>query len=382
MDVSENDKITYSVKKGDIFLTRTSESLDELAMSCVADKDYPETTYSGFLKRLRPTQNDITYDRFMAFYLRSELFRKTMTNNAIMTLRASFNEQIFSYLDLILPDYEEQKKSGDFLYRINQKIKLNNKINAELEAMAKTLYDYWFVQFDFPNAHGKPYKTSGGKMIWNEELKREIPVGWEAKEMSKLLVKNNVKYDYKGFGFDTIDLSVMPSSTMCLTERNHSDSFSTNLFYLKKFDILFGAIRPYLLKAGFAPFNGLVTGTVHSFRTIKMDYYNFALLTIIQKSVFKHAISNSKGTKMPVIGSDDLVRYKVPFDEDIIIKFNESLSFKEIIAHNINENQQLTELRNWLLPMLMNGQVSVGGYEVEDSELGMVAEDKVEYKKS
>ena len=107
--------------------------------------------------------------------------------------------------------------------------------------MAKTLYDYWFVQFDFPisaeqaasmgkpQLNGKPYKTSGGKMVWNEELKREIPEGWQVKEMSKLLVKNNVKYDYKGFGFDTIDLSVMPSSTMCLTGRNHSDSFSTNL---------------------------------------------------------------------------------------------------------------------------------------------------------
>jgi type I restriction enzyme, S subunit len=220
-----------------------------------------------------------------------------------------------------------------------------------LEEMAKTIYNFWFVQFDFPDKHGKPYKTSGGNMVWNEELKRKIPEGWQVTEMSKLLVKNNVKYDYKGLGYDTIDLSVMPSSTMCLTERNHSDSFSTNLFYLKKFDILFGAIRPYLLKAGFAPFDGLVTGTVHSYRAIKKEYYSFALLTMIQESVFKYAVSNSKGTKMPVIGSDDLLGYKVPFDESII---------KEIIAHNINENQKLTELRDWLLPMLMNGQVRVG----------------------
>ena len=184
MDVSENEKKIYSIKEGDIFLTRTSETLDELAMSSVAVKDYPHASYSGFLKRLRPTQTDVTYHKFMAFYLRSELFRKTMTNNAIMTLRASLNEQIFSYLDLIIPSYQEQKKIGDFLFSINQKIVLNNQINTELEQLAKTLYDYWFVQFEFPNKNGKPYKSSGGKMVWNEVLKREIPEGWEVKKLN------------------------------------------------------------------------------------------------------------------------------------------------------------------------------------------------------
>ena len=112
MDTSEKERITYSVKEGDIFLTRTSETLDELGMSCVAVKDMPNTTYSGFLKRLRPTQQDITYHKFMAFYLRSNLFRKAMKNNALMTLRASFNEQIFSYLDLILPEYKQQQANA------------------------------------------------------------------------------------------------------------------------------------------------------------------------------------------------------------------------------------------------------------------------------
>ena len=168
MATSDKEKETYSVKSGDIFLTRTSEVVDELAMSCVAIKDYPNASYSGFLKRLRPTQTDITYSKFMAFYLRSPMFRKTMTNNAVMTLRASLNEAIFSYLDLLLPDFDGQVKAGDLLYLLNEKIELNNRINAKLEAMAKTLYDYWFVQFDFPDAKGKPYKTAGGKMVYNQ----------------------------------------------------------------------------------------------------------------------------------------------------------------------------------------------------------------------
>ena len=183
MDTSEYEQEKYSIKKGDIFLTRTSETINELAMSSVALKDYPNATYSGFTKRLRPLQNDITYDKYMGFYLRSIFFRKTMTNNAVLTTRASFNEEIFSYLDLYLPDFETQVRNGDLLYLLNEKIELNKKINSELEAMAKTLYDYWFVQFDFPNEEGKPYKSSGGDMEWNEELKREIPVGWEVKEL-------------------------------------------------------------------------------------------------------------------------------------------------------------------------------------------------------
>jgi type I restriction enzyme S subunit len=106
-----------------------------------------------------------------------------------MTLRASFNEDIFSFLSLYLPDYQEQVKIGDMLYNMEQKIQLNKQICAELEAMAKTIYDYWFVQFDFPDENGKPYRTSGGEMVWNEQLKREIPKGWSMTTVGKTLSK-------------------------------------------------------------------------------------------------------------------------------------------------------------------------------------------------
>lgn len=110
MDTSEREQKIYSIKKGDILITRTSETLDELAMSSVALKDYPGATFSGFLKRLRPKQKDITYDKYMAFYLRSPYFRKIINNNTNMTLRASFNEDIFFNIEILLPDYEIQKK--------------------------------------------------------------------------------------------------------------------------------------------------------------------------------------------------------------------------------------------------------------------------------
>jgi len=195
MDTSEQEQQSYSIKEGDIFLTRTSETIDELGMSSIALKDYPDATYSGFLKRLRPKQFGISYPKYMAFYLRSNLFRKTMTNNAVLTLRASLNEQIFSYLDILLPDYAEQKKIGDFLFSLNKKIELNNKINSELDAMAKMLYNYWFVQFDFPDTNGKPYKTSGGKMVYQPEIKRHVPEGWEVTKIANW-VKNDKTGDW------------------------------------------------------------------------------------------------------------------------------------------------------------------------------------------
>lgn len=366
MNVSENDKITYSVKKGDIFLTRTSESLDELAMSCVADKDYPDTTYSGFLKRLRPTQNDVTYDRFMAFYLRSELFRKTMTNNAIMTLRASFNEQIFSYLDLILPDYEEQKKSGDFLYRINQKIKLNNKINVELEAMAKTLYDYWFVQFDFPDANGKPYKLSGGKMVWNEKLKREIPEGWDVipidsicdiyqpktisvKEMSKdgkydVYGSNGIIGKYNSFNHENSEVVISCRGNCGNIFRTRPNSWITGnamVFKLKND----GISSEYLYQSlHWVDLKKIITGSVQG----QITRTNVSKLSIVEPPY-------------------DLLKKCNSFFENIV---KEKLRI-------LDENQELASLRDWLLPMLMNGQVSVG--EVEE-ELGMVAEPRESYK--
>ena len=132
MDTSEQEQEIYSIKAGDILLTRTSETIDELAMSCVALKDYPNATYSGFTKRLRPKQQGIVYPKYMGFYLRSEFFRKAVTNNAFMTLRASFNEDIFSFLEVYLPDYDEQVRIGNFLYLLEEKIQKNRKINDYL----------------------------------------------------------------------------------------------------------------------------------------------------------------------------------------------------------------------------------------------------------
>lgn len=358
MNTTETQQKKYSIKQGDVFLTRTSETNDELAMSSIALKDYPTATYSGFLKRLRPKNNGVVYEKYIAFYLRNNFFRKTINNYTSLTLRASFNEELFSYLSIYLPPYQTQKTIGDLLFLFENKISLNNSIISKLEEMAKTIYEYWFLQFDFPNSEGKPYASSGGTMKYSKELGREIPIDWEVTTLGSLLERNSSAFDYSSTQ-PTIDLSVMPQGSIMLNQLNSSDNFATNLFEMKEGDILFGSIRPYLKKAGIAPCNGVYAGTVYSYRPKNEDDFNFAIITMCRNSFFDYAVQISQGTKMPVVKSENLMDYKLAYNPKISKQFNQTIQLKKIICSKAQENQKLAQLRDWLLPMLMNGQVRV-----------------------
>lgn len=224
--------------------------------------------------------------------------------------------------------------------------------------MAQTTYSKWFNQFDFPNESGLPYKSSGGKMVWNSELKREIPAGWEVKQLSELLYKNTEKLNAVS-GVKTIDLSVMPSNCFALGELNQSENFTTNLFKMHCGDLMFGSIRPYLRKAGIAPCDGAFAGTVYSYRAINNNDYNLCLCVLTSEDIFSFAIKNAKGTKMPVIGSDDLLRYKVPYSPAISQLFTELLSIKDIVCNCVMQNNTLNALKNKILPLLINGQLRI-----------------------
>lgn len=360
MDTSDKEKETYSIKNGDIFLTRTSEVVDELAMSCVAVKDYPSASYSGFLKRLRPTQTDITYSKFMAFYLRSPMFRKTMTNNAVMTLRASLNEAIFSYLDLLLPDYDDQVKVGDLLYLLNEKIELNNRINAELEVMAKTLYDYWFVQFEFPDANGKPYKTSGGKMVYNPTLKREIPEGWSDKTLSQIanitMGQSPEGSSYNQEGVGTIFYQGSTDFEWLFPAPRQYTTAPSRM--AKKGDILLSVRAPvgdmYIANTDCCIGRGLAA--LNS--KIGSDGFLFYVMKYF-KQIFGRR--NSEGTTFGSITKNDLHSLTLVYPTaDLLKKYDDVVtSYNKMIFERSLENRELISLRDWLLPMLMNGQVTV-----------------------
>ncbi|MCP5535104.1 MAG: restriction endonuclease subunit S [Akkermansiaceae bacterium] len=374
MSTSEKEQETYSVKEGDIFLTRTSETLDELGMSCVVTEDYPKATYSGFLKRLRPSQSKKAYHKYMAFYLRSGLFRKTMNNNAVMTLRCSLNEQIFSYLNLLLPNYDEQVKVGDFLYLIHQKMELNKRINAELEGMAKLLYDYWFVQFEFPvtaaqaaamgkpHLEGKPYKSSGGKMIYDAQLKRDIPEGWQVGNLPDIATFTNgiACQKYPPNGGDTLRVIKIREMRDGFTQNSETVTSEVPAkVIVHNGDILFSwsASLEVMLWAG-----GKGALNQHIFRVTSATYpRSFCYFTLLNYLQHFKMIAELRKTTMGHITKDHLDQSRIAIPP---LELTEQLDAKLnlIIEQTQNlhqQNQHLTTLRDWLLPMLMNGQVTV-----------------------
>ena len=356
MDTSAKEQEIYSIKKGDILITRTSETIDELAMSCVATKDYPSATYSGFTKRLRPKTEGIAYYKYMAFYLRSAWFRKTVTNNAFMTLRASFNEDIFSFLNVYLPDYDVQVRIGDFLYSLEQKIGINKRICTELESKAKTLYDYWFTQFDFPDANGKPYRTFGGEMVWNDQLKREIPKGWDVTSVGS--VAQN--YDSKRIPLSQNERDTMKGDIPYYGATGVMDYVNRHIF-----DGHFVLIAEdgSVMNANGNPIVQMIWGKTwvnnHAHVLQGCHGYSNELLYLLLQHI--PVVKIMTGSIQKKINQDNLNSYRIPQIPDSI-----SQAFYEIVKPMFEqirslrtENDELTKLRDWLLPMLMNGQAAV-----------------------
>lgn len=375
MDTSIKEQETYSIKKGDILITRTSETIDELAMSCVAVKDYPRATYSGFTKRLRPKTAGIAYHKYLAFYLRSQLFRKAVTNNAFMTLRASFNEDIFSFLNLYLPEYKEQIKIGDMLYSMEQKIQLNKRICAELEAMAKTLYNYWFTQFDFPDENGKPYRSSGGEMVWNDQLKREIPKRWDVRPLSHVISSINTGLNPRdNFILGNGDIQYLTvknlttSGTIDFSGCDTVDEQAREIIHKRSDvsvgDILFASIAPlgrcYLIQN--PPEKWDINESVFSIRrNASRVTSEFLYMYFMSDTFIKAATSSSTGSIFKGIRINTLLDIAAVIPpKDIVTAFTTQV--KTLLAlkeQKGTENRELTKLCDWLLPMLMNGQATV-----------------------
>ena len=362
MDTSLKEQEIFSVKKDDVFITRTSETVDALAMSCVAVKDYPKATFSGFVKRLRPKTTGIVYSKYIAFFLRSKYFRKVLDCNTIMTLRASFNEDMFSFLYLYLPDYEEQVRIGDLLYKMEMKIRTNNKINDNLEQQAKLIYDYWFTQFDFPDENGKPYCSSGGKMVWNEQLKRNIPENWNVVPLLKLVSwESNSQPPKSEFVYEPKEGYVRFIQNRDYDSDTHITYIprTKNLSIVDRFDILMdkygdaGAVR-YGIEGAFNVALGKIC--VHN-----PNYREYIRSFLGSDGIYKFLHNSCMASTRASLSEANLeiLNVVVP-DEKIILDYENFLhKIRVSILKNKDETVELINLRDWLLPMLMNGQATI-----------------------
>jgi len=252
------------------------------------------------------------------------------------------------------------------LSALDSKIELNKRINAELESMAKTLYDYWFVQFDFPDKNGKPYKSSGGKMVWNEELKREIPEGWDSIMIENCLFKeSSIKKIPTAEILEKGKFPVIDQSTDFIA------GFTNDKEAIIKTDeprIIFGDHTRILKLINFDFARGADGTQVMLSNNKRMpQHLFFNTLVKIDLSNYGYARHYKFLKDISII---------LP-DETVSKNFETAVSpFYKMIRENIFQNQKLTELRDWLLPMLMNGQVKVG--EAEEI-VRMAAEPGVAY---
>ena len=256
----------------------------------------------------------------------------------------------FRLIEIPLPSLPTQQNIASVLSSLDSKIELNNRINADLEAMAKTLYDYWFVQFDFPDKNGKPYKTSGGKMVWNEALKREIPEGWEISSVNDLLIK----YSDKSIHIDSKQI-LKKGKYPVITQDNgdYISGFTNEENPINEIPlIVFGDHSCTLRYIDFPFFRG-ADGT-------QLMYFGDNL-TIFIFIYLKSVINQLPGYGKYERHFKYLKEFKILVPESRKLKdFQIQLEpiFKKISKSRL-ENQKLAELRDWLLPMLMNGQVKV-----------------------
>ena len=266
-------------------------------------------------------------------------------------------------IKVLLPEIEEQKRVASVLQNLDHKIALNRQINDNLEEMAKQLYDYWFVQFDFPNEEGKPYKSSGGAMVWNEKLKREIPQGWSGVSLKDLAVtsrnaitpvENEV---YQHFSIPSFDACGSYSLD------NGSD-IKSDKFVLQEGQLLVSKLNPWFNRVVWVPRG---TNMIGSTEFVVLNPNNKSesgyIYSVIKSPKFVAYCSQAAtGTSHSQrrVSPDVLMAFKVAYEPDVVQKygcFMENIQKRQ--AELLSETATLTKQRNEFLPLLMNGQISI-----------------------
>ncbi|MCG8206170.1 restriction endonuclease subunit S [Tenacibaculum finnmarkense] len=354
------------LNKNDIIFVRSNGNKALVGRSLFIDRDI-KAVFSGFCIRARLT-SQIIIPLFCAYFTRTDRFKSLIASSGGTSIQ-NLNQRILANVKIPLFSIKKQNQITKVLSDLDSKIAINNKINAALEAMAKTLYDYWFVQFDFPDKNGKPYKSSEGKMIFNEELKREIPVGWEVKKLKEIAktgsggtpLKSKKEYYDKGniswINSGEVNASFIISAKKYITQLG-LDKSSAKLF--KKGTILMAMYGATAGQVSLIDFEACTNQAICGINPIdeKLKYYTkFSL-----EDLYQYLINLSTGSARDNLSQDKIKELNIIIpNEALISAFHNNINsnFDEILL-NLKQNQKLSELRDWLLPMLMNGQVSVG----------------------
>ena len=362
-----NFKPEFLMEKGDIITPLTEQAIGLLGSTAIIPES-GKYIQSQDVAKIVCKENLL--DKDFAFYLiSSDVVKQQLSAAAQQTkIRHTSPDKIKDCI-VWIPELTEQKRIGKLLRNLDSKIELNRRINQNLEAMAKQLYDYWFVQFDFPDENGRPYKSSGGKMVWNEKLKREIPEGWDSIPIGNYApCKGGYAFKSSDFckrrGVPVIKIgNIRDDYTLDMTDCQCIENFDNSQFLAKRFDLVIamtGATigkfaisqRDYWVnqrvgrfELGDTPLNRLG----YLFNSLKQDYF--------REQIFQIA----SGCAQPNISSEQIDAILILKPKDSILsQFNNICrSLLKQQSENLLQIEELTKQRDELLPLLMNGQVSV-----------------------
>ena len=356
----EKDIERLSLKKGYVALTKDSETRDDIGISTYI-ADNLNNVILGYHCALVKPNEDILSGKYLNAFLHSNYIKKYFELNATGSgMRYTLSIQTLYDMPILLPSLEEQEYIGNIFSTIDRKIELNRSINHNLEAMAKQLYDYWFVQFDFPNEDGKPYKSSGGAMAYNENLKRNIPEGWndgifaDIANITMGQSPNGSSYNKTGEGEifyqGSTDFGIhFPSVRMYTTSPTRS---------AKQGDILMSVRAPVgavnianadcCIGRGLSAINSKIGSITHIYHVVHYLKVRFDSL-------------NTAGTTFGSITKDELFNLPVVVPPNDVIERFEAIC-KPIFDKQMEiglEIESLVKQRDELLPLLMNGQASL-----------------------
>ena len=356
----------FLMEKGDIITPLTEQAIGLLGSTAIIPESGKYIQSQDVAKII--CKEDLL-DKDFAFYLiSSTLVKQQLSAAAQQTKIRHTSPDKIKDCTVWIPELAEQKRISKLLRSLDCKIGLNRAINQNLEAMAKQLYDYWFVQFDFPNEEGKPYKSSGGKMVWNEKLKREIPEGWDISLIKDIATtysggtpkSTNIEYYDNGeiawINSGELNSPIITKTTNYITkcglENSSAKLYPSNSILVAMYGATAGKVSLLTFEACS---NQAVCGVIPTIEN--MLYYVYFHIS----SLYSHFITLSTGSARDNISQDTIKNILLPIPTRNILKlFDEKIgSIYQTIVNNYQQIDSLTKQRDELLPLLMNGQVSV-----------------------
>ena len=363
-----NEISKFQLKKGQVALTKDSETRDDIGIPTYIADDF-EDVILGYHCALISPNKGILDGRYLNALLHTDYAKKYFACNASGSgQRYALSVEALNSFPVPIIPLHEQKQIGEIFSALDKKIELNRQINQNLEAMMKQLYNYWFVQFDFPNEAGKPYKSNGGEMVWNEELKREIPQGWSSMSIGDYApCKSGYAFKSKDFGSKGLPVikigNIQENYTLNMTDSQCIDLFNNTLFLAKRYDLVIAMTGATIGKFAISQRNYWVNQRVGRFDLgdrplLRLGFlFNSLKQEYFREQVFQIAC----GCAQPNISAEQIDSISVLNPNDIILnQFNKLCEpLLELQSENYLELEELTKQRNELLPLLMNGQVSV-----------------------